>query len=186
MGLGLDPVTSVTVICAIGVALTFGLIVLALSGSAADRRFNRRVNTMRDRAQGVLASEAAATRSLSRQQGASAIDRLARTWLPRRDLLVARLGRTGRAISIGQYATACAVLTVLATVGLAAVVRIGIVPSLVLGLLIGIALGKAPPGCLHQSVPGGDRSDRAGAAFGFAGQRSDRRSRPRDWRSGRR
>jgi len=140
MGLGLDPATSITVICAIGVALTFGLIVLALSGSAADRRFNRRVNTMRDRAQGVLPSEAAATRSLSRQQSASAIDRLARTWLPRRDLLVARLGRTGRAISIGRYATACAVLAVLATIGLAAVARIGVVPSLVLGLLIGTAL----------------------------------------------
>jgi tight adherence protein B len=140
MGLGLDPVTSVTVICAIGVALTFGLIVLALSGSAADRRFNRRVNTMRDRAQGVLPSEAAATLSLSRQRSASAIDRLARTWLPRRDLLVARLERTGRAISIGHYAMACAVLAVLATAGLAAVARIGIVPSLVLGLLIGIAL----------------------------------------------
>src|SRR6516164_3925479 len=137
MGLGLDPATSITVICAIGVALTFGLIVLALSGSAADRRFNRRVNTMRDRAQGVLPSEAAATRSLSRQQSASAIDRLARTWLPRRDLLVARLGRTGRAISIGHYATACAVL---AAIGLAAVARIGVVPSLVLGLLIGTAL----------------------------------------------
>ena len=140
MGLGLDPVTSIAVICAIGVALTFGLVALALGDSAASRRFDRRINTMRDRAQGVLATEAAATRSLSRQRSASAIDRMAGTWLPRRDLLAARLARTGRTISIGQYAMACAVLTVLAAVGLAVTARIGIVPSLLLGLLIGTAL----------------------------------------------
>ena len=139
MGLGLDPITSIAVICAIGVALTFGLVALALSDSAASRRFDRRINTMRDRAQGVLATESAATRSLSRQRSASTIDRMA-GWLPRRDLLAARLARTGREISIGQYAMACAVLTVLAAVGLAVTARIGIVPSLLLGLLIGTAL----------------------------------------------
>jgi tight adherence protein B len=140
MGLGLDPVTTIAVICAIGAALTFGIIALAVTGSAASRRFDRRINTMRDRAQGGLATEAAATRSLSRQRSASAIDRMAGTWLPRRDLLEARLARTGRTISIGRYAMACAVLTVLAAVGLAVTARIGIVPSLLLGLLIGTAL----------------------------------------------
>ena len=140
MGLGLDPVTTIAVICAIGVALTFGVIALAMSDNAASRRFDRRVNTMRDRAQGVLAAEGAATRSLSRQRRASAIDRVAGTWLPRRDLLEARLTRTGRTISIGQYAMACAGLTVLAAIGLAVAVRIGMVSSLLLGLLIGTAL----------------------------------------------
>jgi tight adherence protein B len=140
MGLGLDPVTSITIICAIGAALTFGLIALALRESAEGRRFNRRLTTMRDRAQGILATEEAATRSLSRQQGTSSIDRFARTWLPRRDLLQARLARTGREITIGHYATACAVLSALAAISLAVFVRIGIVPSLVLGLLIGVGL----------------------------------------------
>jgi tight adherence protein B len=140
MGLGLDPATTIAVICAIGVALTFGVIAVAVSDSAASRQFDRRVDTMRDRAQGVLATEAAATRSLSRQRPASAIDRVAGTWLPRRDLLVARLARTGRTISIGQYAMACAGLTVLVAIGLVVAARIHIVPSLVLGLLIGTAV----------------------------------------------
>jgi tight adherence protein B len=140
MGLGLDPATSVAVICAISVALMFGLVVAALSDSAGGRRFNRRLNSMRDRAQGVLPSEAAATRSLSRQRSASTIDRLARNWLPRRDLLAARLARTGRGISIGQYAVASAVLTILAAIGFAVIARIGVVPSIVLGLLIGTTL----------------------------------------------
>jgi tight adherence protein B len=140
MGLGLDPATSIAVVCAIGVALTFGLIALALSDSADGRRFNRRLSSMRDRAQGILPAEEAITRSLSRQQSKSAIDRLARTWLPRRDLLAARLTRTGRAITIGQYAMAIAILTALTAVGLLVGTRIGIVPSLLVGLLIGMAL----------------------------------------------
>jgi tight adherence protein B len=140
MGLGLDPITSVAVVCAIAVALMFGLIAAALSDGATGRRFNRRLMTMRDRAQGVLPSEIAATRSLSRQRSASAIDRLARDWLPRRDLLTARLSRTGRAITIGQYGIACAVVSAVAAIALAAFARIGIVPSLVLGLLLGTAL----------------------------------------------
>jgi tight adherence protein B len=140
MGLGLDPVTSIAVICAIGVALTFGIVALAVSDSAASRRFNRRVDLMRDRAQGVLASEEAAARSLSRQRNTSTIDRFARTWLPRRDLLAARLARTGRTISIGQYAMAIATLSALAAIGLTVATPIGIVPSLLLGLLIGTGL----------------------------------------------
>ncbi len=140
MGIGFDPATSIAAICAIGVALTFGLIALALSDSADGRRFNRRLSSMRDRTQGVLPAEEATARSLSRQRSTSAIDRLARSWLPRRDLLAARLTRTGRAITIGQYAMAIAILTALTAVGLLVGTRIGTVPSLLVGLLIGMAL----------------------------------------------
>ena len=140
MGLGLDPLTSITIICAIGAALTYGLIAFAVSESAAGRRFNRRLDSVRDRAQGVLPTEEAATRSLSRQRGRSKIDRLAHDWLPRRDLLAARLERTGRSITIGQYTMACAGLAAVAAIGLFVSTRIGIVPSLLLGSLIGMAL----------------------------------------------
>ena len=140
MGLGLDPLTSITVICAIGAALTYGLIAFAVSESAAARRFDRRVTAMRDRAEGGLASEEAAARSLSRQRSVSKIDRIARNWLPRRDLLAARLERTGRAITIGQYVMACGGLALLSAISLLVTTRIGLVPSLFLGLLIGTAL----------------------------------------------
>ena len=140
MGLGLDPLTSITIICAIGAALTYGLIAFAVSESAAGRRFNRRLDSVRDRAQGVLPTEETATRSLSRQRSRSKIDRLAHNWLPRRDLLAARLERTGRPITIGRYAMACAALAAVAAIGLFVSTRIGIVPSLLLGSLIGMAL----------------------------------------------
>jgi len=140
MGLGLDPLTSITIICAIGAALTYGLIAFAVSESAAGRRFNRRLDSVRDRAQGVLPTEEAATRSLSRLRSTSKIDRLARDWLPRRDLLAARLQRTGRPITIGQYTMACVGLAAVAAIGLFVFTRIGIVPSLLVGSLIGMAL----------------------------------------------
>src|SRR5262249_37508105 len=108
MGLGLDPVTSIAVICAIGVALTFGIVALALSDSAASRRLTSCGGVLRHRAQGAPASEGAAPRSLSGQRTTSTIARFARTGPPRRDLLAARLARTGRTITIGQYAMACA------------------------------------------------------------------------------
>src|SRR5438034_2720069 len=141
MGIELDPDTLIVVVCAIGAGLMFGLVALILSGSTASRRHKRRLNSVQDRAQGVPSADPAAARSLSRQQSATPkIDRLARNWLPRRDILLARLMRTGRTISIGQYWMASGGLTALSAIALAAATRIGIVPSLMIGLLIGIAL----------------------------------------------
>jgi tight adherence protein B len=141
MGVSLDFETWVAVVSAIGVALMFCLVAFALSGDANSRRFKRRLNSVRDRAQGVPSAEAVAARSLARQQSATPkIDRIARRWLPRRDVLAARLARTGRAISVGQYAMVTVGLAALSAIGFACAVPIGIIPSLLLGLLIGTAL----------------------------------------------
>jgi tight adherence protein B len=140
MGLGIDTDTSIAIVCAICVALMFVLVVLGLNGGAANRRFRRRLNSMRDRAQGVPSADPSAARSLSRQQSATKIDRIARNWLPRREILAARLARTGRAISIGQYAIAITGLSIFSAAALAATTRIGIVSSIALGLLIGTAV----------------------------------------------
>ena len=135
-----DPATLVAIISAIGVFLTFGTVALALSDSANRRRHKRRLNSVRDRAQGVPTPDAAATRSLSLQQNATSLDRLARRWVPRRDLLAARLARTGRSISIGRYAAICAGLTAVSAIGFASTTRLGLIPSLFFGSLIGTAV----------------------------------------------
>jgi tight adherence protein B len=140
MGLGLDPETSITIVCALCVAMMFVLVVLGLNSSTAGRRYRRRLNSMQDRARGVPSADPIAARSLSRQQSVTTIDRIARNWLPRRDILAARLARTGRAISIGQYAMTIAALSVFSAIGLASATRIGIAPSAALGLLIGTAV----------------------------------------------
>ena len=140
MGIALDTDTLIIVGAAVGIGLTFCLVGLILTGSADGRRYQRRLNSMQDRAQGIATSELSAARSLSRQQSNTRIDRIARNWLPRRDLLLARLERTGRAISIGKYAMTAIGLALLTAIGLASGTGIGIVPSLLIGLLIGTAV----------------------------------------------
>src|ERR1700746_3295677 len=109
MGVGLDPDTSIAVICAVGVALAFGLVMLALE-SSTERRYRRRLNSVYDRAHGNASPAPAAVRSLSREQSATKLDRIARDWLPRREILAARLARTGRTSGLGRSRMAAPVL----------------------------------------------------------------------------
>jgi tight adherence protein B len=138
MGIGLDPDTSIALICALAVASMFGLIASALYGSAAGRHYQRRLNLVYDRARGTSSTETAAVRSLSRERSATKLDRIARDWLPRREMLAARLARTGRTISIGRYAMTMVCLAVLAASGLWIGTRLGILSCLSIGVLIGV------------------------------------------------
>ncbi len=141
MGIPLDLETSIALACAASLALILCLVVYAVSEGASGRRFKRRLAGVRDRAQGVVSAEAAVSRSLARQQSATPrIDRIARQWLPRRDMLAHRLARTGRRISVGQYSMTGVGLAVLVAIALACTTPIGVVASLAVGLLIGTAL----------------------------------------------
>jgi tight adherence protein B len=137
MGVGLDPETLIAMICAVSVALAFGLVMLAFE-SSTERRYRRRLNSVYDRARGNSSAEAAAVRSLSREQSATKLDRIARDWLPRRELLAARLARTGRTISIGRYATTVVGLAVVTASALWIGTRLGILSCLSIGLLLGV------------------------------------------------
>jgi tight adherence protein B len=137
----LDFETSVAIACGLGLALIFCLAAYALGEGAAGRRFKRRLSAVRDRAQGAAPAAETAGRSLARQQSATPkIDRIAHQWLPRRDILAARLARSGRAISVGQYTLATLGVAALSATAIACTAPLGIVPSVLLGLLIGIAL----------------------------------------------
>jgi tight adherence protein B len=128
---------------AIGTAMTlvFGLLIVAFSGSGAARRHRRRLDRVMDRAKGTPRAEAVAARSIARRQSATPrIDQLARHMLPRRDMLAARLARTGRAISIGQYVIAMLVLAVASAVCFILLTRIGLLPGMLFGLMVGAGL----------------------------------------------
>src|SRR5260370_241851 len=141
MGIPVDLETSIALACAASLALILCLVVYAVSDGASGRRFKRRLARVRDRAKGVVSVEAALTRSLARQQSATPrIDRIARQWLPRRDMLAHRLARTGRRISVGQYSMTTVGLAVLVAITFAWTTPIGVVASLLVGLLIGTAL----------------------------------------------
>src|SRR5580692_11938026 len=141
MAIPFDLETSIALACAASLALILCLVVYAVSEGANGRRFKRRLAGVRDRAQGVVSAEAAVTRSLARQQSATPrIDRIARQWLPRRDMLAHRLARTGRQISVGQYAMTNLGVALLGAITLACTTPIGVVASLLVGLLTGTAL----------------------------------------------
>jgi tight adherence protein B len=141
MAIPIDLETSIAFGCAASLGLIFCLLAYVVSEGASNRRFKRRLAGIRDRAQGVVSVEAVATRSLARQQSATPrIDRIARQWLPRREILAHRLARTGRRISVGQYAMAVVGSAVLVAITLVSITPIGVVASLLVGLLVGNAL----------------------------------------------
>src|SRR6185312_13217874 len=130
----LDP----TLLIPLGLALTIVLLLVVIGGAMlnapAGRRYKRRLRGVMARKQGIVAASAAETRSLSRRERSSAMDRLVKRWLPHRELLVRRLEKTGRSITLGQY--------VLVAIG----VTLAVAPVAVLGgLLIGLAAGIALP-----------------------------------------
>jgi tight adherence protein B len=134
----LDPISAAVLF--VGLMTAVGsLTALALIEGPNRRRFARRL-------QGVTSDKPAALsadptyRSLSRRGNQTLLDKFTRRWLPRRDMLVARLERTGRSISVGWYA----IITLLVT-GLLASVATGVMgqrmmPSLLLATGLGIAI----------------------------------------------
>jgi tight adherence protein B len=101
----LDPTVIVPLGLGLLTVLAFAAVAATISGPSS-RRYKRRLRMVIGRKQGIPAAAAApgGSRSLSRRESATpTMDRIARRWLPRRDLLAQRLERTGRTISIGQY-----------------------------------------------------------------------------------
>src|SRR5579885_811621 len=116
-----------------------GLVVSAVS-SPAERRYKRRLREVAARKGGAVAASRVAARSLSRRETSTPImDQLAR-WMPRRDILKLRLARTGRDITIGQFALAT--LVVLLVVGMAMKLFVGLAfgSSAMIGVFAAIAL----------------------------------------------
>jgi tight adherence protein B len=141
MDIPFDSKTLLVLCGALGVGFVFYLTAAALLDVLSGRRFKRRLNTVRVRAQGLPSPSAVASRSLARQQSATpTMDRIARDWLPRRDILAARLARTGRAISVGQYTMVSAGVAGLTAIGVISATSLGVVPSLLVGLLVGMVL----------------------------------------------
>jgi tight adherence protein B len=140
MVFALDQADGLAILSALAAALSFLMIALAIGGGGAYRRYKRRLNLVRDRARGVP-TPAAAAQSLARLQSATPkIDRVARRWLPRRQLLASRLARTGRSITIGQYGLVVLGVAALAILGLVCVTPLGLVPDVLIGLFLGMAL----------------------------------------------
>ncbi|MBL6946826.1 MAG: type II secretion system F family protein [Rhodospirillales bacterium] len=92
---------------------------------------------------GAKAANTAGTHSLKREDARSilpSLDRIARRFLPRQDIIRHRLQRTGRSIGVGSYVTLnIGVLLIVAAV-LAFIVRVPIILSVATGILVGFGI----------------------------------------------
>jgi tight adherence protein B len=120
--------------------LSLGLVIAALFSGARERRQKQR---RLQRAQGVSTKLEAQEVSVRRDNGDPLpfFDRLARAVLPNPTKIRQRLARTGKNISLGQYALACLAIAAVAGGG----TKLGLGWPGLACLLIGIALGLLLP-----------------------------------------
>jgi len=137
----LDPATLLALALGATVALS-AVILLALVTNPASRRFRRRLSAVSSNQRRTTAVKGTPeARALSRRDSTTpGMDRFVKRYLPHRDLLVARLTRTGRAITISQYAIATAGLTTVSIVLALAFIRLSFLPCVLIGLAIGLWL----------------------------------------------
>ena len=134
----IDPVTLAALAVGLMTATGFLLVAAAVEGPSS-RRFVRRLQAVRSQRPGAASGDTK-VRSLSRRDNATFTDRLAQRWLPRRDMLVARLERTGRAISIGRYLVVTLVTILVFAVATMIAGGQHVLPSVLVGAGIGTLL----------------------------------------------
>jgi len=135
----LDPVTVAALAIGLATAAGFLLIAVAVEGPGGRRRLARRLAAVKGQKRGA-SSGAKEVRSLSLRENVSKMDQLARRWVPRRELLVARLERTGRAISIGRYMVFTLILAGIIAAGCTVGAELPMMPSLLVGVGLGIGV----------------------------------------------
>jgi len=138
----LDPATIMAlgfgVMAALGVVLAVGIF-----GGSNERRYRRRLALVASGKKSLLETSGnnPEARSLSRRESATpTMDRFVKRWLPHRDLLDARLRRTGRAITVGHYMMATVVLTVVTIAATLFLLHMQLMPTLLIGLAVGVGL----------------------------------------------
>jgi tight adherence protein B len=135
----LDPGTQLALVIGLMSFLAVVLVGVAFAGGES-RRFTRRLQEVTTRRPEVARAVQSEQRSLARRESATpGIDRIFNL-LPRREMLVERLARTGREISVGQYMLVMIGVIVALTLGFLVFTRSGLWPSLLFGLAFGILI----------------------------------------------
>jgi tight adherence protein B len=130
----LDPGTQLALGIGLLSFLAMLLVGVAFAGGSS-RRYTRRLQEVTTRRPEVARAVESQQRSLARRESATpGIDRIFQL-LPRRGVLVERLARTGREISVGQY--------MLVTIGVIAAFTVGCLIFTKLGLVYCLAFGVA-------------------------------------------
>ncbi|HXP04870.1 MAG TPA: type II secretion system F family protein [Stellaceae bacterium] len=141
MGGTIDPATLMALGLGAITALSFVFVAGLVTGPGG-RRYRRRlasVSTQKRTAAAAVGSPEG--RTLSRRESTTPLlDRYVKPWIPRRDLLDARLARTGRAITVSHYAMMTGGTAVVVIALILIFAKLPLLPSLMLGTAIGIAV----------------------------------------------
>ena len=135
----LDPLTVAALVVGLATAAGFLLVAAAVEGPGGRRRLARRVDAVKGQKRGAASGDKE-VRSLSMRRNISKMDQVARRWMPRRELLVARLERTGRSITIGRYMVFTIILAGTIAAGIAIGAGVPVAPSLLVGLGLGVSI----------------------------------------------
>jgi tight adherence protein B len=140
MGMTIDPATLMAL--GLGAITALGFVFVAgLASGPGGRRYRRRLASVSSQKRTVTAAGTPEQRALARRDSATPmLDRYVKPWIPRRDLLDARLARTGRAITVSHYAIATGGVTVVAVALAMVFLKLALLPSLLVGAAMGVAL----------------------------------------------
>ena len=131
----LDPTTLSVIIGVMSGVFILVLVAALVPGNS--QRLARRIDRVSARGP-QRAARSEEVRSLARRESATpGIDRVFAQFLPRRRMLVERLGKTGFEISIGQYLLVTIGLILVAAALTFVFVGLSVVPSLMFGIAIG-------------------------------------------------
>jgi tight adherence protein B len=150
----LDPITVAALLIGFATAAGFLLVASAVEDPGGRRRLGRRVEAVKGQKRGAASGDKE-VRSLSMRGNISKMDQVARRWMPRRELLVARLERTGRAISIGRYMVFTLILATIIAAGMMIGAELPILPSVLVGVGLGVGIPHVVIGKLGKRRVGG-------------------------------
>jgi len=138
-----DDVSTLVVLVAACAAMAAVALGYAVAGQGARRRFRNRTARLRARHAPAGAAPVAAENLLvsDRMSSIAGLDALIRRFVPRPGALRARLARTGRRFSVGEYLLFCLLLGSVATAVRSLVFEL----PLLLAVLFGIVTALGPP-----------------------------------------
>ena len=141
MGGTIDPATLMAL--GLGAITALGFVFVAgLVTGPSGRRYRRRLTAVSSQKRTATAATSGSEgQTLSRRDSTTPmLDRFVKRWIPRRDLLDARLARTGRPITVSHYAIASGASVVIAGGLVMIFLKLPTMPSVLLGTAIGVAV----------------------------------------------
>lgn len=138
-----DIPIALLVLASLAAGLAAYLVLAPLARSDIDKRRDRRIAALRARRGATITRSTPGQRSLlltSTDSSFSSLDKIIKSFMPRPALLRERLSKTGKTISIGEYALACLAIGAIVTLFRSQIMALPLILSVLSGIVIGIGV----------------------------------------------